>query len=235
MQFDVLTLFPGMFGGPLTESILKRGQEKGLIAVRLHDLRDYAHDRHRQVDDTPFGGGGGMVLMPAPIFEAVETIQEQFPAGRSRVILLSPQGRPFDQPRARELARDFDRVVLICGRYEGVDERVREFLADEEISIGDYVLTGGELPAMVIIDAVSRQVPGVLGSPRSAEQDSFTDATLEYPQYTKPAIFRGQPVPEVLLSGNHGEIEEWRRGKALEVTEKKRPDLMGAADGIPRG
>ena len=230
MQFDVLTLFPGMFTGPLTESILRRGQEKGLIEVRLHDLRDYAHDRHRQVDDSPYGGGGGMVLMPGPVFEGVESVQERYPARRSQVILLCPQGRPFDQKRAGELARDFDRVILICGRYEGVDERVREFLADEEVSIGDYVLTGGELPAMVVIDAVSRHVPGVLGSPRSAEEDSFfAGGGLEYPQYTKPAVFRGKAVPDVLLSGNHAEIVAWRRRKAREATETKRPDLTGAA------
>ncbi|MCI0655649.1 MAG: tRNA (guanosine(37)-N1)-methyltransferase TrmD [Acidobacteria bacterium] len=236
MQFDVLTIFPGMFAGPLTESILKRGQEKGLIEVRLHDLRQHAHDRHRQVDDTPYGGGGGMVLMPGPLFEGVESIQEHFPAVRSRVILLSPQGRPFSQERAGELARDFDRLILICGRYEGVDERVREFLADEELSIGDYVLTGGELPAMVVIDAVSRQVPGVLGSPRSVEEDSFfAGGGLEYPQYTKPAVFRGMPIPEVLLSGNHAEIVAWRRRKALEATESKRPDLTRAAERITGG
>ena len=232
MQFDVLTIFPGMFEGPLTESILKKGQEKGLIEVRLHDLRSFAHDRHRQVDDTPYGGGGGMVLMPGPIFEGVEAVQATHAAARSRVILLSPQGRPFDQERARQLARDFDRLILICGRYEGVDERVREFLADEEISIGDYVLTGGELPAMVLIDAVSRQVPGVLGSERSAEEDSFTAGHLEHPQYTKPSVFRGKAVPEILLSGNHAEIDKWRRAKAREATQTKRPDLAVGARGL---
>jgi len=230
MQFDVLTLFPGMFEGPLTESILQKGREKGLIVVRLHQLRDYTHDRHRQVDDTPYGGGGGMVLMPGPVFEGVETIRRAHPARRSRVILLSPQGRPFAQDRAVELASSYDRLILICGRYEGVDERVREFLADEEVSIGDYVLTGGELPAMVLIDAVSRQVPGILGSPRSAEEDSFARGGLEYPQYTKPSTFRGKAVPEVLLSGNHSEIEAWRRRKAREATESKRPDLMEDLD-----
>jgi tRNA (guanine37-N1)-methyltransferase len=235
MQFDVLTIFPAMFVGPLTESILKRGQEKGLIEVRLHDLREYAHDRHRQVDDTPYGGGGGMVLTPGPVFEGVESIQGRYPSLRSQVVLLSPQGKPFNQQRAGELARSFDRLILICGHYEGVDERVREFLADEEISIGDYVLTGGELPAMVVIDAVSRQVPGVLGSPRSAEEDSFADGELEYPQYTKPALFRDMPVPEVLLSGNHAEILAWRRRKAREATSSKRPDLTGAAGRITGG
>ncbi len=230
MQFDVLTIFPGMFEGPLTESILKRGRGKGLIEVRLHDLRDYAHDRHRQVDDTPYGGGGGMVLMPGPIFEAVEAIQAKHPCGRDRRILLTPQGIPFSQEVARRLSRDHDRLLLICGRYEGVDERVREFLVDEEISIGDYVLTGGELAAMVVIDAVSRLVPGVLGSERSAAEDSFSEGVLEYPQYTRPALFRDHPVPDVLLSGNHAEIRRWRSEMALKNTRTKRPDLMAVPE-----
>jgi len=230
MQFDVLTIFPGMLEGPLTESILKRGRQKGLIEVRLHDLRDYAHDRHRQVDDTPYGGGGGMVMIPGPIFEAVETILAKHPAQRSRSVLLSPQGTPFSQEKARRLARDCERLLLICGRYEGVDERVREFLVDEEISIGDYVLTGGELAAMVVIDSVSRLIPGVLGGERSAEEDSFSDGVLEYPQYTRPALFRGHPVPEILLSGNHAEIRRWRREMALKNTEAKRPDLIAVPE-----
>jgi len=230
MQFDVLTIFPGMLEGPLTESILKRGRQKGLIEVRLHDLRDYAHDRHRQVDDTPYGGGGGMVMMPGPIFEAVEAILAKHPAQRSRSVLLSPQGTPFSQEKARRLARDCERLLLICGRYEGVDERVREFLVDEEISIGDYVLTGGELAAMVVIDSVSRLIPGVLGGERSAEEDSFSDGVLEYPQYTRPALFRGHPVPEILLSGNHAEIRRWRREMALKNTEAKRPDLIAVPE-----
>ena len=228
MQFDVLTLFPGMLAGALNESILKRGQDKGLLKVRIHDLRDYAHDRHRQVDDTPYGGGGGMVLMPQPIFEAVEAIQSRHPSSRSRTLLMSPQGTPFTQQRARTMASELDRLILVCGRYEGVDERVREFLVDEEISIGDYVLTGGELPAMVILDAVSRLVPGVLGSSVSALEDSFSAGALEHPQYTKPPVFRGHAVPEVLLSGNHAEIARWRQRKALEATEQKRPDLIRA-------
>jgi len=219
-----------MFEGPLTESILKRGRQKGLIEVRLHDLRDFAHDRHRQVDDTPYGGGGGMVMMPGPIFEAVETILAKHPAERSRVVLLSPQGTPFTQEKARILARDCGRILLICGRYEGVDERVREFLVDEEISIGDYVLTGGELAAMVVIDSVSRLVPGVLGSEKSAEEDSFSEGFLEYPQYTRPALFRDHPVPEILLSGNHAEIRRWRREMARKNTEAKRPDLMSVPE-----
>lgn len=231
MRFDVVTLFPGMFEGALTESILKRGREKGLIDIRLHDLRDFTHDRHRQVDDTPYGGGGGMVLMPGPIFEAVEAIERENTSLRSRTLLLSPQGRPFSQEVARQLAGTLDRIVLICGRYEGVDERVREFLADEEISIGDYVLTGGELPAMVIIDGVSRLVPGVLGGPQSALEDSFMEGQLEYPQYTKPAVFRGHPVPEILLSGNHGEVQKWRREQARIATMRKRPDLAKGGGG----
>jgi tRNA (guanine37-N1)-methyltransferase len=225
MQFDILTIFPGMFEGPLTESILKAAREAGRIQVRLHDLREYARDRHRQVDDAPYGGGAGMVLMPGPIFDAVESIGSRYPAPRTRKILLSPQGSRMDQPLARRLAREYDRLLLICGRYEGVDERVREFLVDEEVSIGDYVLSGGELAAMVLLDAVARLVPGVLGCGRSAEEDSFSEGLLEYPQYTRPAVFRGHPVPEVLLSGNHAAIEQWRREKSVEVTRRKRPDL----------
>ncbi len=237
MEFDVLTIFPGMFEGPLTESILRKARERHLVEVRLHDLREYAHDRHRQVDDTPYGGGGGMILMPGPIHEGVEAILAKRPGSKSRVILLSPQGSPFNQGEARRLARDYQQLVLVCGRYEGIDERVREFLVDEEISIGDYVLTGGELAAMVIIDAVSRLIPGVLGSERSAREDSFSDGILEYPQYTRPAIYRGHAIPEVLLSGNHADIERWRREKALEATEKKRPDLVrtGEHPGAKKG
>lgn len=231
MEFDVLTIFPGMFEGPLTESILKRARARSLVQIRLHDLRDFAQDRHRQVDDTPYGGGGGMILKPGPIFEAVEAVQGRHPAGRSRIILLSPQGWRFTQERARGLVRDHDRLLLICGRYEGVDERVREFLVDEEISIGDYVLSGGELAAMVIIEAVSRLVPGVLGGERSAEEDSFSEGLLEYPQYTRPAVYAGHPVPEVLRSGNHAEIGRWRLQKALQATETKRPDLVTTPDG----
>jgi tRNA (guanine37-N1)-methyltransferase len=230
MRFDVLTIFPGMFEGPLTESILSRGRQKGLIDVHLHDLRDYAHDRHRQVDDTPYGGGGGMILMPGPIFEAVEGIRKKHPAQRDRVILLSPQGPRFGQEKARQLAGEHDRLLLVCGRYEGVDERVREFLVDEEISIGDYVLTGGELAAMVVIDSVARLVPGVLGGERSAAEDSFSEGVLEYPQYTRPAVFRGHRVPEVLLSGNHAEIRRWRNEMAWKNTAIKRPDLIAAPE-----
>ncbi len=229
MQFDVISIFPGMFEGPLTESILKRARKRHLIEVRLHDLRDYAPGRHRQVDDSPYGGGGGMVLMPGPLFAAVEAIREKHSATSSRVVLLSPQGRPFHQGRARQMAVSGERLILICGHYEGVDERVREFLADEEISIGDYVLTGGELAAMILIDTVSRLVPGVLGAEGAAEEDSFTGRTLEYPHYTKPAVFRGHPVPEVLLSGNHAEISLWRERRTREITQLKRPDLVAPA------
>jgi len=240
MQFDVVTLFPEMFQGPLSASILKRARERRQIEVRLHNLRDYARNRHRQVDDAPYGGGGGMILLPGPIFEAVESILAGHPTEKSRVILLSPQGRRFDQEKARQFARNGARLILVCGRYEGVDERVREFLADEEVSIGDYVLTGGELAAMVVIDGVSRLVPGVLGSERSAQEDSFVVGELEYPQYTRPALFRGYAVPEVLLSGNHAEIERWRREKAREATGSKRPDLAAGrgetgAGGTKRG
>lgn len=229
MQFDVISIFPGMFEGPLTESILKRARKRHLIEVRLHDLRDYAPGRHRQVDDSPYGGGGGMVLMPGPLFAAVEAIREKHSATSSRVVLLSPQGRPFHQGRARQMAVSGERLILICGHYEGVDERVREFLADEEISIGDYVLTGGELAAMILIDTVSRLVPGVLGAEGAAEEDSFTGGALEYPHYTKPAVFRGHPVPEVLLSGNHAEISRWRERRTREITQLKRPDLVAPA------
>jgi tRNA (guanine37-N1)-methyltransferase len=229
MQFDVVSIFPGMFEGPLTESILKRARKRNLIEVRLHDLRDYAAGRHRQVDDSPYGGGGGMVLMPGPLFAAVEAIREKHPATHDRVILLSPQGRPFHQQRARRMAASGERLILICGHYEGVDERVREFLADEEVSIGDYVLTGGELAAMVLIDSVSRLVPGVLGAESAAEKDSFTERALEYPHYTKPAVFRGHPVPQVLLSGDHAEISRWRERRTREVTRLKRPDLVAPA------
>ncbi len=226
MRFDVLTLFPGMFTGPLEESIIKRARERGLISVYLHNIRDYAAGRHRITDDTPYGGGGGMVMKPEPIFAAVEAILE----GEEGVpiILLSPQGRLFTQEVAKELSRH-PRLVLICGRYEGVDERVREHLATDEISIGDYVLSGGELAAMVIIDAVTRLLPGVLGDPGAAFEDSYAWGLLEYPHYTRPAVFRGWAVPEVLLSGNHAAIARWRREQALRRTWERRPDLLAKA------
>jgi tRNA (guanine37-N1)-methyltransferase len=228
MRIDVLTIFPGMFRGPFEESIVKRAVEKGVVQIFLHDIRDYASDRHRTVDDYPFGGGQGMLMKPEPLFAAVEDVQGQA-AERGPIVLLTPQGRLFDQEVAVELARQ-DRLILICGHYEGVDARVHERLATDEISIGDYVLSGGELAAMVVVDAVVRQIPGALGSPLSSADDSFAQSLLEHPQYTRPAEFRGMSVPEVLLSGNHGEIARWRRQQSLLRTAQHRPDLLARAD-----
>jgi tRNA (guanine37-N1)-methyltransferase len=221
MRIDVLTLFPGMFAGPLDESIMKRAREAGLLDLKIHNLRDFAHDRHKTVDDRPFGGGPGMLLKPEPIFEAVEALARE----KTRVILLSPSGRPFRQAIARELAA-VDDLLLIVGHYEGFDERVREQLADDELSIGDYVLTNGALPAMVVIDAVTRLLPGVLGDDESANEESFSQGLLEYPQYTRPSEFRGMKVPEVLLSGNHAEIARWRAEQAMLRTKERRPDIL---------
>ena len=221
MKIDVLTLFPGMFPGPLDESIIKRACESGRLRLGIHDLRDYTHDRHRTVDDRPFGGGPGMLMKPEPLFEAVEALRGE----KTRVILTSPAGRLFRQEIARELAAE-EHLLLVCGSYEGFDERVRERLAHDEISIGDYVLTNGALPAMVIIDAVTRLLPGVLGDDESSADESFSDRLLEYPQYTRPAEFRGMSVPEVLLSGDHAAIEQWRREQARERTAQRRPDLL---------
>ena len=221
MKIDVLTLFPAMFAGPLDESIMKRAREAGRLDLALHNLRDYAHDRHRTVDDRPFGGGPGMLLKPEPIFEAVESLARE----GTRVILLSPAGRPFNQAIARELA-GFEHLLMVSGHYEGFDERVREQLADDELSIGDYVLTNGALPAMVIIDAVTRLLPGVLGDEDSAREESFSQGLLEYPHYTRPAEFRGMKVPEVLLSGNHAEIARWRAEQARLRTKERRPELL---------
>jgi tRNA (guanine37-N1)-methyltransferase len=218
--FEVLTLFPGLFPGPLTSGVTGRGMAAGLVNLRIHNLRDFTHDRHRQVDDIPYGGGAGMVLKPEPIFEAVRARE-----GKGPVILLSPQGELLSQGIVRELARHDD-LYLICGRYEGVDERVAAHLVDREISIGDYVLTGGELPAMVVIDAVSRLVVGVLGSEESPKDESFADHLLEYPHYTRPSSFEGHDVPDVLLSGHHAQIERWRREQAAERTRRRRPDLL---------
>ena len=221
MRVDILTLFPGMFVGPFDESILKRAREAGLLQLNLVDIRDFATDRHRTVDDTPYGGGPGMVMKPGPIFAAIEAVR----SADSRVILLSPQGRLFEQAMAIELST-LPHLVLICGHYEGVDERVREHLVDEELSIGDYVLTGGELAAMVLVDAVARLLPGVLGAGDSIVEESHSSGLLEYPQYTRPAEFRGWRVPDILLSGNHAEIARWRRRRALERTRARRPDLL---------
>ena len=223
MKIDVLTLFPAMFAGPLDESIIKRARDAGLLDLKIHQLRDYTHDRHKTVDDRPFGGGPGMLLKPEPIFEAVEAIARD----TTRVILLSPAGRPFNQAIARELAQQDD-LMLVTGHYEGFDERIREQLADDELSIGDYVLTNGALPAMVVIDAVVRLLPGVLGDDESSKEESFSaiGPGLEYPQYTRPAEFRGMKVPEVLLSGNHAEIAKWRAQQAKQRTKERRPDLL---------
>lgn len=224
MKIDVLTLFPAMFAGPLDESIIRRARERGLLDLRLHNLRDWAHDRHRTVDDRPFGGGPGMLLKPEPIFEAVESLR----GPDTRCILLGPAGRRFDQTVARELAA-LPHLILICGSYEGVDERVREFLVDDELSIGDYILTNGALPAMVIIDAVTRLLPGALGDEASAADESFGRGGIEYPQYTRPADFRGLKVPEVLRSGDHAAIARWRVEQARLRTAQRRPDLAAAA------
>ena len=221
MRIEVLTLFPAMFAGPLDESIIKRARESGRLEFKLHNLRDWTHDRHKTVDDRPFGGGPGMLLKPEPLFEAVESLRRE----TTRVILLSPGGRKFDQSIARELAKETD-LLLVTGHYEGFDERVRDELADDELSIGDYVLTNGALPAMILIDAVTRLLPGVLGDDDSSRDESFSHGLLEYPQYTRPADFRGLQVPEVLLSGNHAEIAKWRQEQAKLRTAEKRPDLL---------
>ncbi len=226
MKFDILTLFPAMFDGPFTESIIKRAVEDGLIDIRLHNIRDCAFDRHKTADDYPYGGGAGMVMKPEPLAASIEKVKAERPT--ARVILTTPQGKPFNQALAGELALE-EEILIICGRYEGVDERVRELFVDDEISLGDFVLTGGEIAAMVLVDAVSRLIPGVLGCGDSAAGDSFSDGLLEYPQYTRPAEFRGLAVPEVLLSGNHQEIARWRRCQALQRTWEKRPDLLVAA------
>ncbi len=210
-----------MFAGPLDESIIKRARLKGLLDLKIHDLRDWTHDRHRTVDDRPFGGGPGMLLKPEPLFEAIESLQRE----KTRVILFSPAGRKFDQAIARELAQQED-LLLVTGHYEGFDERVRETLVDDELSIGDYVLTNGALPAMVVVDAVTRLLPGALGDDESSHDESFSAGLLEYPQYTRPADFRGMKVPEILLSGNHAEIEKWRREQARLRTKERRPDLL---------
>jgi tRNA (guanine37-N1)-methyltransferase len=225
MRFDVVTMFPGMFGGPLQESILARARKSGRVAVRLHDLRRWGIGPHRQVDDAPYGGGGGMILRPEPLFRATEWIRERYPVHPDRVVLLSPQGGLLCHEEAKRLA-GYRRLILLCGRYEGVDERVREGLAEEELSIGDVVLTGGELPAMMVIDAVSRFVQGGLGSAEAAEKDSFAKGGLDSPYYTRPARFREWEVPEVLRSGDHGAIARWREEKAREATRSKRPDLL---------
>ncbi len=231
MQFDVFTLIPEAVQAYLSSSILGRAQARGQIRIRLHNLRDYTHDRHRTTDDVPYGGGGGMVMKPEPVFEAVETVLGE-DLGAVPVILLTPQGHVFDQALAAGLTA-YPRLALLCGRYEGVDERVRRHLASIEISIGDYVLTGGEIPALAIIDAVARLLPGVLGDAGATADDSHAAGLLEYPHYTRPAEFRGWPVPEVLTSGDHARIAAWRREESLRRTLERRPDLLTRAELTP--
>ena len=243
MQFEVFTLLPEVFPSYLETSIIKRARERGLINVRVHNIRDYTHDKHHMTDDTPYGGGGGMVMKPEPVFEAIESVlgliakqisPDSFDQTQGRpdsnipIILLTPQGRVFNQTIAQELSQH-PHIVLLCGRYEGIDERIREHLVTDEISIGDYVLTGGELPALILIDAISRFLPEVLGDPTGAQDDSHAMGLLEYPHYTRPPEFRGWKIPEVLLSGAHAKIDKWRREQALLRTLKKRPDMLEKA------
>ncbi|MCI0389766.1 MAG: tRNA (guanosine(37)-N1)-methyltransferase TrmD [Acidobacteria bacterium] len=247
MHFDLLTIFPEIFAGPFDFGIIKRARQQGIVEIVIHDLRSFTFDKHHVVDDRPFGGGDGMVLKPEPIFRAVESILAEGPPEgpgvmdedqaraeekRAGVVLLSPQGRMFNQAEARRFAHEYSRMILICGRYEGVDERVAEHLITDEISIGDYVLTGGEIPAMAVVDAVTRLLPNALGSETSAAHDSFSPLScglLDYPHYTRPAEFRGWRAPEVLVSGHHGEVAKWRRRAALLKTLKMRPDLLDKA------
>lgn len=224
VRFDVLTLFPEMFSGFLSSSMIKRAIDRGLVEASLVNFREYSTDKHNMVDDTPYGGGGGMVLKPEPVFQAVEALTASAD-DHPLILMMSPQGTPLTQKKAEALARH-PRIILLCGHYEGFDERIRQYLVDEEISIGDYVLTGGELPAMVLMDSVIRLLPGVLGNADSAKDDSFSTGLLEYPQYTRPADFRGWKVPEVLLSGHHAAIERWRREESIKRTLARRPDLL---------
>jgi tRNA (guanine37-N1)-methyltransferase len=228
MRVDILTLFPQVFESTLSSSILKRAQDNGLLEIALTDIRDFSTDSYRKVDDKPYGGGPGMVMMPGPVFDCFEHVQKLSPE-KGRVILLTPQGQKFDQAKALELSAE-KRLILIAGKYEGFDERIRTGLGAEQISIGDYVLSGGELPAMVIIDAVVRLLAGALGDEDSAKDDSFSEGLLEYPHYTRPEVFRGMKVPEILLSGDHAKIAEWRRQQSLERTKKWRPDLLKGND-----
>lgn len=225
MEIDIITIFPEMFPGPLGCSIIGRALERGLFKLAVHNLRDYTTDKHRIVDDTPYGGGAGMVMKPEPIFRAVGSLAHK---GKSRVILLCPQGELFNQEKAWELSRE-NHLILICGHYEGIDERVRQYLVTDEISTGDYILTGGEIPAMALVDAVVRLLPGVLGEYSSVQEETFTDNLLEYPQYTRPPEWEGMAVPSILLSGHHEEIRRWRRRESLKRTLRRRPDLLERA------
>ena len=228
MRIDILTLFPEMFAGPFDASIIARARESGVLVIAIHNPRDYTEDKHHIVDDYAYGGGPGMVMKPEPIFDSVEAVRAMAEAP-GRIVLLTPQGRLLNHQIVAELAAE-ERLIVICGHYEGVDERVREFLADDEISVGDYVLSGGEPAAMVLVDAVARHQPGVLGSELSLEEESHAQGLLEYPQYTRPAVFRGYAVPEILLSGHHAEIAKWRRRQSVVRTARRRPDLLEGAD-----
>ncbi|MBE6664784.1 MAG: tRNA (guanosine(37)-N1)-methyltransferase TrmD [Ruminococcaceae bacterium] len=229
MRFDIMTLFPALVDGVLSESIIGRAAKAGIIDVHTYNIRDYSKDKHRRVDDTPYGGGKGMLMSPVPIYDCYTDVisPEKNPSSRRRVIYMSPQGAVLTQAKAKELSENYDNIILLCGHYEGVDQRIIDEIVDEEISIGDYVLTGGEIPACILVDAVSRLLPGVLSDAECYEKESFSDATLlEYPQYTRPYDFRGRTVPDVLLSGHHAKIEKWREEKALEKTKAIRPDLF---------
>lgn len=224
LHIHILTLFPEFFTGPLDVSILKRAREKDLIRIKLVDIRDFSHDKHKKVDDYPYGGGCGMVMKPEPVFESVEYAMEDFRTDKRRIILTSPQGKLFDNRMAQDLSEE-EQLIIICGHYEGIDERVKKIITDE-VSIGDFILTGGEAPALVVLDATARFIPGVLGSHESPQNESFCEGLLEYPQYTRPEVYRDLKVPEVLLSGNHKEIELFRRREALKRTRERRPDLF---------
>lgn len=229
MRFDIMTLFPALVSGVLSESIIGRAAKAGIIDVRAYNIRDYSKDKHRRVDDTPYGGGKGMLMSPVPIYDCYTDVinPEKNPCERRRVIYMSAQGAVLTQAKAKELSENYDNLIILCGHYEGVDQRIIDEIVDEEISIGDYVLTGGEIPACILVDAVSRLLPGVLSDAECYENESFSDATLlEYPQYTRPYDFRGRTVPDVLLSGHHAKIEKWREEKALEKTKAARPDLF---------
>ena len=229
MRIDVVTIFPPLLAGAFEQSIIKRARDRGIVDIQIHDLRDHTDDRHRTVDDYPYGGGAGMVMKPEPWFRAVESLRDQGNPGRA--ILLTPQGKRLDQSLVQRLASE-DRLIVLCGRYEGVDERVREHLVDEEVSIGDYVLSGGEPAAVVLVDAVVRLQPGALGSAESTVEESFADGLLEYPQYTRPPEFRGWRVPDILLSGDHGAVERWRREQQIERTRQRRPDLLDESNDV---
>ena len=229
MRIDVVTIFPPLLAGAFEHSIIKRARDRGIVDIQIHDLREHTDDRHRTVDDYPYGGGAGMVMKPEPWFRAVESLRDQGDPGRA--LLLTPQGKRLNQSLVQQLASE-DRLIVLCGRYEGVDERVREHLVDEEVSIGDYVLSGGEPAAVVLVDAVVRLQPGALGSAESTVEESFADGLLEYPQYTRPPEFRGWRVPDILLSGDHGAVRRWRREQQIERTRQRRPDLLDQSDDV---